>query len=156
MANSQKCWEFGSTQYVRAAVDNVEEYLGKKGQKIPAKALTPLSIKYRPEVDISEELGEDKGSYYHSMIYVLRWIVELGRVDICCELLMMSSHLTLPCEGHLEEVLHMFDYLKSHANSEIVFDPRQVEFDKALFPKKDWGYYIYAQAASVSFDSLAA
>ena len=34
--------------YVRAAVDNVEEYLGKKGQKIPAKAPTPLSIKYRP------------------------------------------------------------------------------------------------------------
>ena len=54
MANSQKCWAFGSTQYVRAAVDNVEEYLGKKGQKLPAKELTPLSSKYRPEVDISE------------------------------------------------------------------------------------------------------
>ena len=53
MANSQKCWAFGSTQYVRAAVDNVEEYLDKKGQKLPAKALTPLSSKYRPEVDIS-------------------------------------------------------------------------------------------------------
>ena len=57
MSNSQKCWAFGSTQYVRAAVDNVEEYLGKKGQKLPAKEPTPLSSKYRPEVDISEELG---------------------------------------------------------------------------------------------------
>ena len=57
MANIQKCWSFGSTQYVRASVDNVEEYLGKKGQKLTAKALTPLSSKYRPEVDISEELG---------------------------------------------------------------------------------------------------
>ena len=63
MANSQKCWPFGSTQYVRAAVDNVEEYLGKKGQKLPSKALTPLSSKYRPEVDISEELGDNEGSY---------------------------------------------------------------------------------------------
>ena len=62
MANSQKFWAFGSTQYVRATVDKVEEYLGKKGQKLPAKALTPLSRKYRPEVDISEELGEDEGS----------------------------------------------------------------------------------------------
>ena len=76
---------FASTQYVRAAVDNVEEYLGKKGQKLPAKALNPLSRKYRLEVDISEELGEDEGSYYHSLIGVLRWIVELGRVDIYCE-----------------------------------------------------------------------
>ena len=31
MANIQKCWVFGSTQYVRSAVDNLEEYLGKKG-----------------------------------------------------------------------------------------------------------------------------
>ena len=78
-------WAFRSTQYVRAAVDNVEEYLGKKGQKLPAKAPPPLSSKYRPEVDISEELGEDESSYYHSLIVVLRWIVELGRFDICCE-----------------------------------------------------------------------
>ena len=136
------------------AVDNVEEYLGKKGQKIPAKALTPLSIKYRPEVDISEELGEDEGSYYHSLIGVLRWIVKLGRFDICCELSMMSSHLTLQRERHLEEVLHMFAYLKSHANSEMVFDPSWVDFDKAFFPKKYRSYSIYAQAVSDSQDEL--
>ena len=53
----------------------MEECLGKKGQKLPAKALTPLVSKYHPEVDISEELGEDEGSYYHSLIVVLRWIV---------------------------------------------------------------------------------
>ena len=131
-----------STQYVRAAVHNVEEYLGKKGKKLPAKALDPLSSKYRPEVDISEELGENKGSYYHYIIGVLRWIVELGRVDICCELSMMSSHLELPRKRHLEEVLHMFAYLKNHANSKMVFDPSRVEFYKDLVPKKDWGYAI--------------
>ena len=42
----------------------------------------------------------------------------------------------------------MFAYLKSHTNSEMVFDPSWVEFDKTLFPKKDWGYSIYAQAES--------
>ena len=83
---------------MRAAINNVEECVRKKGQKLPAKALTPLSSKYRPEVDISEELGEDEGSYYHSLIGVLHCIVELGRVNICCELLMMSSHLALPRE----------------------------------------------------------
>ena len=36
----------------------------------------------------------------------------------------------------------------------MVFDPSQVEFDKALFPKKDWGYSIYAQATSDSQEEL--
>ena len=44
----------------------------------------------------------------------------------------------------------MFAYLKSHANSEMVFDPSQVNFDKALFSNKDWSYSIYTQAASDS------
>ena len=96
MEKIQECWAYGSTQYVRAAVDNVKEYLSNKGEKLAAKALTPLKINYRPEIDITEELGEDKSSYYQSLIGVLRWIVELGRVDICCEVSMMSSHLALP------------------------------------------------------------
>ena len=66
----------------------------------------------------------------------------------------MSSHLALPRERHLEEVLHIFAYRKSHANSEMEFDPSRVEFDKALFPKKDWGCSIYAQAASESQEEL--
>ena len=36
----------------------------------------------------------------------------------------------------------------------MVFDPSQVEFDKALFPKKYWGYSIYTQAASDSQEEL--
>ena len=48
MENSQECWAFGSTQYVRAAVDNVEEYLSNKGEKLAAKALTPMKSNYRP------------------------------------------------------------------------------------------------------------
>ena len=37
----------------------------------------------------------------------------------------------------------------------MVFDPSRVEFDKALFPKKDWGYSIYYQAASDSQEELS-
>ena len=48
----------------------------------------------------------------------------------------------------------MFAYLKSRTNSKTVFDPSRVEFDKTLFPKKDWGYSIYAQAASDSQEEI--
>ena len=40
---------------------------------------------YRPEIDITPELGEGDAAYFHSLIGVLRWIVELGRVDINVE-----------------------------------------------------------------------
>ena len=59
--------------------------------------------------------------------------MELGRVDIFCEVSMLSSHLALPQCGHLAQVLHMFAYLKSHANSEMVYDLSGVEFDMAKF-----------------------
>ena len=36
----------------------------------------------------------------------------------------------------------------------MVFDPSRVDFYKALFSKKDWGYSIYAQAASDSQEEL--
>ena len=36
---------------------------------------------------------------------------------------MMSSHLALPREGHLEQVLHIFAYLKKYHNTELVYGP---------------------------------
>jgi hypothetical protein len=96
LENGVSAWAFGSTQYVQAAVRNVEEYLQKKGEKLVAKAPTPLSNGYRPEIDLSSELEAQDLAYYHSLIGVLHWIVEIGRVDICIEVSMMSSHLALP------------------------------------------------------------
>ena len=90
---------------------------------MPSKADTPLSTTYRPELDVSRELNETDAAYYQSLIGILRWMVELARVDVCLEVSMMSSHLALPREGHLEQVLHIFAYLKKYHNTELVYDP---------------------------------
>ena len=47
---------------MQEAVKNVEDYLAKHGERLPAKAGSPLSHGYRPEVDVSDELGEDEAS----------------------------------------------------------------------------------------------
>ena len=107
----------------------------KKGQYLKAKALDPLPKGYRPEMDVSEELGPEEASYYMSLIGIVWWMVELGRVDICTEVSMMSSHLALPREGHLEAVFHMFEYLKKNHNSEMVFDPSEPDIDMSDFPR---------------------
>ena len=103
-------WAFISTQYVKAAVANVETHLSKSGQRLKLKATGPLPRDYRPEIDITDELGGEEASYYQSLIGVLRWMVELGRVDICTEVRMMSLHLALPRKGHLDALMHMFAY----------------------------------------------
>ena len=66
-------------------MNNVEEYLQKKGDKLTAEVSTLISNKYRPKVDISNKLQDKEASYYQYLIVVLRWIVKLGRAEICVE-----------------------------------------------------------------------
>jgi len=51
---------------------------------------------------------------------------------------MLSSHVALPREGHLQLVFHIFTYLKYQNNSSIVFDPSYPEIDYNKFERKDW------------------
>ena len=78
---------------------------------MPKKAPAPMRSNYRPELDVSEELSPEFAAYYQSLIGVLRWCVELGRVDIIAEVSIMSSCLALPREGHLKALIYMFWYL---------------------------------------------
>jgi hypothetical protein len=139
--NGVECWAFSSSQYVQAAVKNVEEYLAKRSDenwKLPTKAETPLRTSYRPELDVSPELQPTDAAYYMSLIGMIRWIVELGRVDICLECSMMSSHLALPREGHLYQLFQIFAYLKKYHNTEMVYDPSDPNVDESTFELKDW------------------
>ena len=137
LENGVEAWAFSSSQYVQTAVKNVEELLAKKNIKLPARTNTPLSSNYRPEIDVSGELQPEESTYYQSLIVILRWMVELGRVDICCKVSMMSSHLALPRKGHLQELYHIFSYLRKYHNSEMVFDPSDPVIDEVQFEKKD-------------------
>ena len=96
LANGAKAWGFSSSQYVQAAVHNVEEYLVTTKHKLPSKALTPIQTSYRPDIDNTSELNAVESAYYQSLIGILCWMVGLGHVNICLEVLMLSSHLALP------------------------------------------------------------
>jgi hypothetical protein len=138
LENGTRAYSFSASQYVNAAVTNVETLLSNQGEKLPCRCTTPLSPNYRPEVDVTDELDPVGAALFQSLIGILRWMVELGRVDICLETSMMSSHLALPRKGHLDQVYHMFGYLKKNHNSELVFDPSDPEIDMNAFEKADW------------------
>jgi hypothetical protein len=46
---------------------------------------------------------------------------------------MLSSHLAQPRVGHLQQVLHIFSYLKCHSQSNLVFDPNHDVWDDDQF-----------------------
>ena len=65
-------------------------------------------------------------------------MVKLGRVNICLEVSMMSSHLALPRRGHMDQLLHIFEYLKKHHNTEMVFDSSDPIVNQSDFERRDW------------------
>jgi hypothetical protein len=51
---------------------------------------------------------------------------------------MLSSYLSCPREGHLENALHIMGYLRLKHNSRLVFDPTYPDIDQTAFPSYDW------------------
>ena len=82
----------------------------------------PIQTSYQPTIDISPELKSKDGAYYQYLIGILIWMVELGRIDVYPEFYMISIHLSLTRLGNLEQLYHMFAYLKTYHNSEIVLN----------------------------------
>jgi hypothetical protein len=142
--------------YVESAVKNLEKTLHDDGE---GKVLStygarsssrPFPVNYRPECDVSKELGPELGSRYLQLIGILRWAVELGRIDIYTEVSILSQHQCLPRVGHLDALYRMFWYLKKCKNpSRIIFDPDRRNTDEKLFKDEannEWkDFYDYAE-----------
>jgi hypothetical protein len=132
------CWAMSSDKYCAAMVKNIEATLMKKGVRLPSKCPSPLSHGYKPELDCTGELKADGLQWYQEIIGCLRWAIELGRVDILLETSLMSQHLALPREGHLEQALHIVGYLKSHPKFRILFDSSKPRVNEKWFQQYDW------------------
>lgn len=140
LANGVEAWAMSASKYVNAAVANVTSHLKSRGQEhmMPKRAVTPFKGGYQPELDVSEELNAEDATYFQSQIGILRWICELGRIDIITEISLLASHLALPREGHLEAVYHIYAHLRSRHNARMCFDPTYPNIDMSDFKECDW------------------
>ena len=86
---------------------------------------------------MSPVLNPMDAACHQSLAGILRWIVELGRVDICLEVSLMSLHLGMPCEGHLLALFHIFACLKKCCNAKLVHDPSDPVINESEFKRKD-------------------
>jgi hypothetical protein len=90
-------------------------------------------------MDLSPELGVEDASCCMSQIGVLRWMVELGRVDIVTEVsMLLASQLASPRDGHLEAACRIFAHLSNKHDSRMVFDPTHADVDIKSFKDCDW------------------
>ena len=104
-------------------------------------------------MDISPELDTEDASFYQSLIGSLRWIVEMGRIDICCEVSMMASQVAMPREGHLQQVYHIFGYLKAHHNARIMMDPSYPDIMIEDFKDEDWSKFYEVEKEPIPSNS---
>ena len=127
-------------EYVQEAVRIVKDLLAKAGRTLKTNHVsTPFPTSYPPELEMTPELGPELVSLYSQLIGMLRGAIKLSRINICYKVSVLSQHLALPRQGHLEMVYHIFAYLNKHENSKNVFDLMMVELaNPNVFKKVDW------------------
>jgi hypothetical protein len=135
LPDGSSAWGMSSAKYIRNAILTVESLLEEDGDSLhlTTKALTPFATNYKPELDFSPELNADLMSRFRQLIGILRWAIEIGRIDTYTETALLSQYSASPREGHLEAAYHIFAYLKSHPKVKIVFDPADVSLDASAF-----------------------
>lgn len=128
------CWALGSEKYCKEAIRVCDQLM--KDNKVYHTSTrrngggTPFSnVQYRPELDATESCNDNLTTMYQNLIGILRWLCELGRIDILYETAVMSQYLSSPRIGHLQQVLNIFHYLKLHKRSWMALDPTDFDIE---------------------------
>ena len=145
-----KAWYMSSDSYCKAAIQNIETWLNKRGELLPTRTACVFPSGWKPELDVTPELKEEDANYFMQQIGVLRWLVELGRIDIATEVSMLAAYSACPRQGHLAAVIHLYAYLKKNTKSKMVFDPSRMDHEPAQEP--DWSDFYKPQQELIPED----
>jgi hypothetical protein len=148
--DGQKVWSMSCNDYVKAAIQTVRDLLAEEDRELKngnRRHKGPLPPNYKPELETTDECDAHHISIYQQLIGILRWAVELGRIDIQIEVALMSQYQAAPRTGHLEALYLIFHYLSKNVKRRMVMDPRTNEIDEKVYFNlfADWTeFYDYA------------
>jgi len=139
-------WRMSCYDYLINAVQQFKDELKEKNMSLShfGTGLRPYPASYRPEMDVTPTLDEEMTNRFQQLIGILRWSIELGRIDILTEVSCLSQHLAEPREGHLIAVYKVFKYLSLRLKSSrgrIVFNGKSMIIDNAIFndfDRQEW------------------
>eukprot|EP00978_Attheya_sp_CCMP212_P006884 scaffold16068_cov26-Attheya_sp.AAC.2 len=125
LPDGRKVWSANGKEYIKNALPFVKKMVEAHGSKLPGGKRTerPLPKSYKAELETTTLLNDDKASEYQQCIGILRWVVELGRIDIALEVSLLSSYLCALRKGHMEAVYNIFAYYLDKGG---VVRPRQL------------------------------
>ena len=75
-------WLLSSQYYLINMLSEWEKKLKECNIDLPKNVGTPLPSSYQPETDDSKLLDSKFSTWYQALVGTLRWIVEIGRIDI--------------------------------------------------------------------------
>ena len=141
LSTGEECWSMDSKSYVKAAVQVVRDLLAEDGRELKGgkgSHTGPIPINYRPELDATPHCDEEHASRYRQIIGILRWAIELGRIDILTEVAFLSQYQADPREGHLEALYWIVNYLSRFPMQRLVINHTRPDIDESVFKHGDW------------------
>ena len=104
LRNGVVAWGMSPSKYVSEASKNCaknvkDNFSGK--YTLPVCAENPFVMGYEAVMETSKALDPAEASYFQSIIGVMQWMVEIGRIDIATEVSLLLSRFAYPREGHL-------------------------------------------------------
>jgi hypothetical protein len=91
LSNGVIAWGCSPSKYIDQAGENCQIHLTEKlnvKYSIPARTDNPFPVDYDPSTDLSDILDPECLSFYQHLIDVMRWMVELGGIDIVTKISM--------------------------------------------------------------------
>ena len=76
-------------------------------------------------------------------------MTKLGKIDTT-KMLLLSSHLSLPREGHLDAAVHVMAYVDVRYISRLVNDQSYPEIDQSVFQRGVWSVFYWVVKETTS------
>ena len=125
-----------SRSYITNVIETVEGLLLEDGkcEILIYNARNPLPSNYRPEIDITEELGTELLSRYLQLVGIFCWAIDLVKVNTFHKTFLLLQYQDNPRVGHLEALYYIFASLRIHIKMRrIGYDPMDPNFDLLVF-----------------------
>ena len=129
----------GPKRYVEKMIGAYERMFGE----MPYPYSSPLEKNDHPELDDTQELGEEDITKYQSMIGALQWAISLGRFDILTPVMTMSSYRVAPRQGHLARLKRIYGYLRKFKHGAVRYRTGLPDYSKLVEVEYDWMYSVY-------------
>ena len=105
--------------YLSVAINKVDLILAcnKSGLNSFRNGHSPYPSSCRPELYVTNDLDAELIKRFQHLIGVLRWSIELGRINTMTEVKRLSQHLCSPREGHINAFYKIFSYLQNNLSN---------------------------------------